>query len=188
MSTEIAALYVDARGPYIDMPGVDAWTIERDARSYNGPGPVVAHPPCANWSRLSAFAHDEPERKSCGPRAVEQVREFGGVLEHPAFSKLWRHMDMPRPGEFADEFGGWSLDVDQCAWGHRARKRTWLYIVGVHAEEVTPRRGGVPTHVVASSVRRHQGRDRPALTSEANRMSPPGFAAWLVAIARKVSS
>lgn len=33
----IAALYVDERGPYVGLPGVDAWGISRDARLYAGP-------------------------------------------------------------------------------------------------------------------------------------------------------
>jgi hypothetical protein len=30
-----------------------------------------------------------------------------------------------------DQFGGWTLAVAQHWFGHRARKMTWLYIVGV---------------------------------------------------------
>ena len=180
----IAALYVDARGPYLDMPGVDPWTIDRDARLYDGPSSVVAHPPCADWSRLSAFAKDDPARRACGPRAVEQVRKFGGVLEHPSFSKLWHHEDMPRPGEFCDEWGGWTLDVRQCDWGHKAEKRTWLYIVGVPNLGVTPLTGGSPTHVVTTS----RGRpDLPEMGKVERRLTPPAFAEFLVSIARSAS-
>lgn len=50
----IAALYVDRRGPYWDREGVDAWDIERDARLYKGPHPVVAHPPCHLWVNMAA--------------------------------------------------------------------------------------------------------------------------------------
>ena len=48
----VAALYVLADGPYADMLGVDPWPLERDARVYAGPHPVVAHPPCKRWGNL----------------------------------------------------------------------------------------------------------------------------------------
>ena len=51
----IAALYVHPNGVYSGLEGVDLWDEERDARQYAGPYPVVAHPPCARWSRLAGF-------------------------------------------------------------------------------------------------------------------------------------
>jgi hypothetical protein len=90
-------------------------------------------------------------------------------------------MDMPRPGEFPDDFGGWTLAVDQCAWGHRARKVTWLYIVGVHPSSVQPLTGGTPTHVVTTSKKTARLLKMSSLEA---RLSPPAFAAWLVDIAR----
>lgn len=45
----IAALYVETGGVYFNLDGVDPWDKERDARKYNGPHPVVAHPPCFLW-------------------------------------------------------------------------------------------------------------------------------------------
>lgn len=82
----IATLYVDPRGPYPKL-GVDCWDATRDARKYAGPGPVVAHPPCGPWGGLRHLY--EGTEHDCAPRAVEQVRCWGGVLEHPRNSKLW---------------------------------------------------------------------------------------------------
>ena len=47
----VAALFVQRGGVYFDVEGVDPWDEERDARTYAGPYPVVAHPPCKRWGR-----------------------------------------------------------------------------------------------------------------------------------------
>lgn len=47
----IAALYVQRNGIYWNRPDIDAWDEQRDARLYDGPLPVVAHPPCQRWGR-----------------------------------------------------------------------------------------------------------------------------------------
>jgi hypothetical protein len=177
----IAALYVDvAKGPYAAMEGVDCWGIERDAKTYDGPWPVVAHPPCGPWGSLKGLCTKQDP--SCGPRAVEQVRMLGGVLEHPAHSGLWRHCVLPRPG-WLPMATGFSLQVDQCRWGHKARKRTWLYIVGctpVDLPPIPPWRE--PTHTATSS-KRGPG-CLPQLWSTEMHLTPPAFAEWLVAVAR----
>lgn len=182
MSTpNVAALYVDPLGPYPGMEGVDAWTAKRDARNYRGEWPVVAHPPCADWSRLSGMAKHVPGRRELGITAVWQVRACGGVLEHPEHSKLWKLLDLPRPNEFPDRWGGWTMQVDQVSWGHKARKRTWLYFVGINRHELEPLRGGTPTHVVSTSKREGRLTKMGALEI---RKTPLAFAEWLVAAAR----
>ena len=42
---KIAALFVEKNGIYYGLPGVDPWGKDRDARIYDGPYPVIAHPP-----------------------------------------------------------------------------------------------------------------------------------------------
>jgi len=118
------------------------------------------------------------------PIAVEQVRRWGGVLEHPASSTLWRECRLPLPGGLPDEYGGWSVEVDQCAWGHRARKRTWLYVVGTKPSDVVLLTGGEPTHTVTTSRRVH-GDSLPEMPQRERRMTPPAFAQFLIDIAGK---
>jgi hypothetical protein len=55
-------------------------------------------------------------------------------LEHPAESLAWPAFKLARPRRGAwsapDLHGGRVAEVSQAAYGHRARKRTWLYYVG----------------------------------------------------------
>lgn len=217
----IAALYVDPRGPYPRMPDVDAWDEARDARLYTGPHAVVAHPPCGPWGRLRhQYRGNEHD---CAPRAVEQVRAFGGMLEHPAGSKLWepaaqpckaavlvhRHCShceedgapccrcgyepLPLPEHAPDSFGGYTIKLDQVEWGHVARKRTWLYLVGVprDALEAPPYPGRAPTHWVSGRRGMARASDNvpPGIkvcSAQQRRRTPPEFAAYLVRLAHAV--
>lgn len=177
----VAALYIDPRGPYPKMPGVECWDEARDARLYAGPHPVVAHPPCGPWGKLSHFSKQD---NTGGPAAAMAVQSWGGVLEHPEGSKLWAACRLPKPGEGVDEHGGFTVIVDQCAYGHCTRKRTWLYIVGSKAPSL--RTGGEPTHAICNGrgQRLKNGTCRPRATALQARLTPPDFAALLVEIAR----
>jgi hypothetical protein len=138
----IAALFVEKGGTYWDLPGVDPWDEARDARTYEGPWPVVAHPPCQRWGRYWGGAPGQwPRLKmgddaGCFESALASVRRWGGVLEHPEGSHAWRRFELntpPRSGGwvYADFFGGWTCCVEQGAYGHTARKATWLYASSV---------------------------------------------------------
>ena len=127
----IAALYVQRDGIYYGLEGVDPWDEERDARLYDGPYPVVAHPPCARWCMLAPVNHARwgtPIGEDGGTfwHALDAVRRFGGVLEHPANSLAWPEYDLPIPvrGQWRQTFfdKGWVTEVSQSAYGHPARK------------------------------------------------------------------
>lgn len=134
----VAALYVQTGGCYFGLEGCDPWDEKRDARLYDGPHPVVAHPPCERWGRYWFGGPSVRVRKElgddggCFALALAAVQLHGGVLEHPAGSKAWREFRLtpPRRG------GGWTVDrpgvsfvceVEQGHYGHLARKKTWLY-------------------------------------------------------------
>jgi hypothetical protein len=137
----IAALFVATGGSYFGIPGVDPWDVARDARLYDGPYPVVAHPPCQLWVNFAALnfkryggEHNRPGND--GGRfasALASLRRCGGVLEHPAFSNAWAAHRLRHPEDAGWNRVGiaeWTCEVWQSAYGHRARKRTWLYYVG----------------------------------------------------------
>ena len=156
----IAALFVEPGGVYYDLPDVDPWDEERDARTYAGPHPVVAHPPCERWGRYWHGAPRKPHQyrlgvdQGCFASALAVVRAWGGVLEHPAHSHAWRFFGLSRPpgsGGWvqADEYGGWTCCVEQGWYGHMSRKATWLYAAGVDLPELTWGRGPQRLHPVA---------------------------------------
>ena len=179
----VAALFVRADSVYKQMVGVDAWDAERDARAWPGGCPVVAHPPCRAWGRLRQFAKPRSGEKELALFALRQIRQFGGVLEHPAESSLWNEAFLPKPGEFQDEYGGWSIAVEQFHWGHRAEKATWLYIVGCAPRDLPPIpfRPGRPTHCVRPTKSYPR---LPSITKAEREHTPPAFAEWLVQVAQ----
>ncbi|MBA4747407.1 MAG: hypothetical protein H2056_01715, partial [Sphingopyxis sp.] len=140
----IAALYVEKGGCYWDLPDVDPWDQQRDARLYDGPWPVVAHPPCQRWGKMwfgqPLTVKRTGQRKvkgddgGCFAAALASVRTWGGVLEHPHGSHAWAHFGLNAPARtggwvMADWDGGWTCCVEQGRYGHYARKPTWLYAV-----------------------------------------------------------
>lgn len=150
----IAALFVETGGCYFDLPGVDPWDEARDARLYRGPHPVVAHPPCQRWGKLWAgqplFIKRTGIRKvkgdddGCFAAALDAVRRWGGILEHPWGSHAWAHFNLNRPprsggwisAELPGSASGWTCCVEQGRYGHYARKPTLLYAVGVELPEL----------------------------------------------------
>lgn len=179
----IPVLFAMPDSVYKSMPAADVYDEARDARTYPGGRPIVAHPPCRAWSRLRMQSKHPPTEPALALWAVEQVRTFGGVLEHPAASKLWPAAGLPMPGCPADTFGGYTIALEQFHFGHRAAKPTWLYIVGCPPWflPVIPFREGEPSHVV--QTRKRGPGARPHLGKKERSATPPAFAAWLLDVA-----
>lgn len=183
----VAVLFARADSFYKTLPGVEVYDMERDARTYDGPWPVVAHPPCRAWASLRNWAKPREGEKDLAHFAIAQVRKWGGVLEHPLLSTLWAVAGLPDGEGSRDEFGGWTLIVDQNWWGHRARKRTRLYIVGCDPANIPamPIRLGEATHTVGLWSGRDKDRCRPSITKPEYEGTPPEFAQWLVQLAER---
>lgn len=151
----VAALFVHrGTGAYTDL-SVDPWDEGRDARDYHGPLPVIAHPPCSSWCQLAyinqkRYGHKVGDDGGCFVSALESVRRWGGVLEHPAFPHAWPAFNLPRPvvGQWKSEGVSWVTQVSQSAYGCPARKRTWLYYVGKRAPFDVNWTETTPTHQI----------------------------------------
>jgi hypothetical protein len=190
----IAALYVERGGVYFGLEGVDPWDEIRDARLYDGPHPVVAHPPCTRWCRLAGlvearWGHKRGEDDGCFEAALRAVRCFGGVLEHPAYSDAWRAFDLPIPsrsgGWQRGLCGGWSCHVEQGRYGHPARKATWLYAYGTELPEL--RWGyGLKCDVMVGWADQRNYSHRPRISKDAASATTDEFRDELLAIARSV--
>jgi hypothetical protein len=151
VTVTVAALFCDPKGVYAGIEGVEVWGEDRDARLYQGPHPVVSHPPCSRWCRLAGlvearYGHKRGEDGGCFASALASVRKWGGVLEHPAYSDAWAAFELPTPnpggGWQRGICGGWSCHVEQSRYGHVAKKATWLYAYGTELPAL--RWGSVP--------------------------------------------
>jgi len=188
----VAALFVAKGGCYFGLPDVDPWDEERDARKYAGPHPVVAHPPCARWCQLAGlvehrWGHKRGDDGGCFASALASVQRWGGVLEHPAFSRAWDRYGLLAPSgrgwkrSLLD--GAWVCEVSQRAYGHRARKLTWLYYVG--PEPPLELDWARPVPIARLSWCENHGVSRVEIMGKRERSAtPPAFRDVLLSIAR----
>jgi len=155
---QIAALYVETGGSYYNLEGVTPLDQDDDARMYNGPWPVVAHPPCQRWGKFFAGSTkviaDTGVRKrkgddlGCFKSAMFDLQRFGGVLEHPWGSYAWQHFGLNKPSRSggwvkADDKGGWTCCVEQGRYGHYCPKPTKLLVYGVDRADLPELEWGI---------------------------------------------
>jgi hypothetical protein len=174
----VAVLFARADSIYKTMPGCDVYDIDRDARTW--PGGVS----CRRASAVPRVGRSSPcspsrgdDEKELAPWAIEQVRRqwrrarASGRLEALARARL------PKPGEGRDRFGGWTLGIHQHWFGHRAEKRTLLYIVGIDPADIPdmPLRLDEPTHVIGDVGRAGKG-NRPEVSKPEREHTPPPLA------------
>ena len=164
---------------------------ERDALKWPGGNPIVAHPPCRLFSRLSHFSTAPESEKQLAYWSVGKVREWGGVLEHPAHSRLWKDVKLPIPGS-KDEWG-FTLAVPQFWFGHSAEKDTWLYICGCERKSLPeiPMRMGFPSDLFAGGLKSSGDRRKYVPGSRHSGIrsaTPPDFARWLIQTAERCKS
>lgn len=175
----VSALCVSATSVYHGMDGVESYDSRRDARTFAGDTPIVAHPPCRAWSAMTRHqAKPEPGERELGIWCCEQLLTCGGVLEQPAHSGLFAAAGFPTPG-CRSSGDVWTLEVWQAWWGYPIRKATWLAFAGVDPATVeTPFR---------LHPRGQDGRLFQKMSKKQRAETIPAFAEWLVGIARSSS-
>ena len=174
---QVAVLCAARNSVYHALPGVEVYDAARDARTFAGGMPIIAHPPCRAWSKYTRHqAKPEPGEAELGLWCCEKLRECGGVLEQPTHSLLWDAAGLPVPGRFhgADL---WSMEVWQAWWGYPTKKTTWLAFCGVEPSDVHPQ---YRLHPRGGDQRRFElmSKNQRSATNQV-------FARWLVDLARK---
>ena len=193
---KIAALYVQENGAYWNLQNVDAWPEARDARRYTGPLPVVAHPPCQLWGAMANVNyarwggdHNRPGNDGgCFAAALDSVRRFGGVLEHPAKTKAWAAHGLAQPAGIGWQRtidGGWVCEVWQSAYGHRANKATWLYYYGTNPPFELRWDRPAGTHQIGFQDQRGKAANKPTLGKREANATPLEFRDELLRLAMK---
>jgi hypothetical protein len=108
------------------------------------------------------------------------------VLEHPAETIAWQRFGLARPqfGTWTRTFldPGWVTEVHQRAYGHRARKATWLYYVGPTPPALD---WSSPKPIATVSfLTNHGGGNLPRLSKKEAKATPPAFRDLLINLAR----
>lgn len=177
MSKSVAVLYARSNSIYKTIADCDVFDLARNALTYSGSLPVIAHPPCRLWGRFIHMSTADISERQLAFHSVDLVRSNGGVLEHPAHSKLWAAAGLPSPGA-RDEFGGFTFPLLQSWFGHKAPKATWLYVVGIEPAQLPdfPFEFGIP----AGRIQNFSKNQREA--------TPAPFAFWLVDLAQRIAA
>lgn len=189
----IAALFVEEGGCYSGLDGVDPWPQSRDARCYRGPHPVVAHPPCQLWGKMARVNyarwggnHNIPGNDGfCFAAALFAVNAFGGVLEHPAQSYAWPEFGLAKPtGTGWTKSGlGWTCEVWQSAYGHKANKATWLYYKGTQPPFELDWSRPKGSHQIGFQDQRGKARNKSTLSKREANATPVKFRDELLRLA-----
>ena len=133
------ALFCRKDSAYKDRKRWEVYDAARNAKTYKDFYPVVCHPPCRLWGRLSHMAcrdasiteDQKRAEKNLALWSVDKIRQVGGILEHPSGSRIWEAL--PDVGDAPDDWGGFTIEIDQYDFGHVAHKKTKLYICGMDA-------------------------------------------------------
>lgn len=174
MVERVAALCVAPNSIYKQMDGVAVYDKRRDVRTFAGGMPVVAHPPCRAWSAYTSHqAKPEPGEAELGLICADHLRNEGGVLEHPAHSRLFAAAGLPLPGQRLGRL--FTVAVLQAWWGYPMRKATWLCFSGIDMRELEFPYSEHDSRAGVGDRRRQQ-----VMSKHQRAATHPALAQWLV--------
>ncbi len=157
----IAVLCALEKSFYKTLPDLEVYDKQRNAYTFNLDIPVIAHPPCQQWSRLKSFAKFDREEKDLAFFCLEKIKKNGGILEHPAGSSFFKEAGI-KP----------TISIDQSWFGFSCRKRTYLYF-----HDCKPLSFPLSFDLVTKRV--------PDLAQDMRSYTTPQFANWLIDCIKK---
>lgn len=184
MRRPISVLFVRRNSTYFEYDDIEVYTARRNALTFDFQSSIIAHPPCRLWSKMSHFSNADPLEKTLGIYAINAARIVGGIVEHPAGSRLFKYMDCGTPSR-PDAYGGYIISINQSWFGHPCQKRTYLYICGLPYSDIPPITPNFSphTHTVGSAT------SKTKLIQASQRIreyTPPALCEWLISTARMI--
>lgn len=163
----ISVLCAQKNSIYKTIPGIDVWDEDRDAYFFTGSNPVITHAPCPQWSRMKAFANNNPDEKELAFFCLQKVIRNGGIFEHPAGSTFFKEAGITKN----------LYSVDQSWWGFPARKGTFLFFS--HCKPMPfPIMTNPPTHTFFGPNQNRIGKKEMPKSQRSKTVLP--FATWLI--------
>jgi hypothetical protein len=157
----------------------EVYDIERNALTCKVKKACIYHPPCRTWGRLRKQTILHPGEHLLSVWSILRIWKYGGVLEHPAGSTLWKLMKLPIPGTKPDIHNGFSVSLDQSWFGHKCKKNTWVYICGCSLGEIPQLELSLDlvTHKIGNSKKNSGLKE---LDKAKFSQTPVKFAKWLI--------
>lgn len=130
------ALFIDKNSLYKNH-NFDCYDEDRDALTFinSENKPIICHPPCRLFSKMRSFSKASFNERILAFYAIGAVRKYGGIVEHPEGSNLFKLTKCDLNGNI-DNYGGFLRKYFMSDFGFPARKPTLLYFVGISPKEV----------------------------------------------------
>lgn len=105
----IPVLFTQVNSNYNDNPIFDNYDLHRNAFTYYDRRPLIAFAHLVGcFHALRKFSTAPRSEKKCAFFALSKVRQFGGILEHPRSSTLWKTGNFDLSGN-VDSYGGFTF-------------------------------------------------------------------------------